>query len=62
MREDSALSHLYDGEVCILTTDDGEREARWSISDWCFFYTGTAVPEQCRFENILEWRPASIRF
>lgn len=61
MRADSALSHLYDHERCIaVLQDDSTREVWWSRDDWAFFYPDTDPPESCRFEQIKEWRPASI--
>lgn len=63
MRAGSALSHLYDDELCVVTMMDGtEREVRWSRRHWCFFYTDTEVPTVCRHGDIKEWRPASIKF
>lgn len=62
MREDSALSHLYDNEPCIVIMQDGtQRKARWSKQDWCFYLTGGDPSTPCRFEEIREWRPASIK-
>jgi hypothetical protein len=62
MREDSALSHLYDNEVCIVTLQDGtQREVRWCRQDWCFYLSRNDPSEQCRFEEIRAWRPASIK-
>ncbi len=61
MRADSALSHLHDGELCMAEMKDGtKREVRWSKPDWCFFYTDTQTV--CSFDDINEWRLASIRF
>lgn len=61
MRADSALSHLYDHEQCIAVMQDGSRrEVWWSRDDWSFFYRNSDPPQQCRFEQIKEWRPASI--
>lgn len=63
MRADSALSHLFDDELCVATMKDGtEREVRWNKESWCFFFTDTETPTVCRHEDIKEWRPASIRF
>ncbi|MGH8807599.1 MAG: hypothetical protein ACREX0_06955 [Noviherbaspirillum sp.] len=62
MRADSALSHLYDGELCIVSMKDGtQRDVRWSRPAWCFFFSNSDPPAVCRFEDIEEWRPASIR-
>lgn len=62
MRADSALSHLYDSEICIAAMTDGkERQVRWSKQDWCFYLVDANVPTVCPFEQIKEWRPASIR-
>jgi hypothetical protein len=60
MKSDSALSRLKDDELCIVTTKDGEREVRWSVANWCFFYLERGTPVICRSEEIEEWRPASI--
>lgn len=61
MRADSALSHLYNRERCIAVLQDGsKREVWWSRDDWAFFYPDTDPPKPCRFEQIKEWRPASI--
>lgn len=61
MRMDSALSLLKDGERCIVTTSDGEHEARWSVANWCFYYLDRGTPTVCREDEIQEWRPASIK-
>jgi hypothetical protein len=62
MRADSALSHLYDDELCVATLADGDqREVRWSRRDWCFLQVGADGPTELPFEDIKEWRPASIR-
>jgi hypothetical protein len=62
MRADSALSHLYDNEACIVTMQDGtQREVRWSKQDWCFYLSRSDTSAVCRFEEIKEWRPASIK-
>lgn len=61
MRADSALSHLHDDERCILTLKDGtQREARWNRKEWRFHFADTDAPDACSFEQIREWRPASI--
>ena len=61
MRADSALSHLYDHERCIAVLQDGtRREVWWSKDDWVLFYPDTDPPQACRFDQIKEWRPASI--
>lgn len=62
MRADSALSHLQDGEHCIAITSEGKREVRWSVADWCFYYTDIAAPTVCSFDEIKEWHPSSIRY
>lgn len=63
MRADSALSHLYEDEPCVATLTDGsQREVRWHRGDWCFRYEGADGPQVLAFEDIKEWRPASIRF
>jgi hypothetical protein len=63
MRPDSALSHLYDDELCVAAMKDAtERQVRWSRPDWCFFYTDANPPKVCSFDDIKEWRPASIKF
>ena len=62
MRADSALSHLHDGELCVVTLKDGtRRNARWNRPAWCFFLLDTEPPAVCGFDDIAEWRPASIR-
>lgn len=61
MRTQSALSLLKDGELCIVTTRHGEREMRWSVPNWCFYYTSAGTPVVCRFEEIEEWRPAVVK-
>jgi hypothetical protein len=62
MRADSALSHLKDEEICIVRLAEGEREMRWSRADWRFYYMEGNERLVCPFEEIYEWRPASIRF
>lgn len=63
MRSDSALSHLVDGEHCIVVLRNGERhEVEWSVPRWCFSFVHGDRPAVCRFEDIREWMPASIRF
>jgi hypothetical protein len=63
MRSDSALSHLYDEELCIAEMKDGNRrEVRWSQPDWCFYYAWIQPPVACHFDDIQEWWPASIQF
>lgn len=63
MRADSALSHLYDGELCIAATEHGEYEVRWSASDWRFYYVDSDGDNlrTCSFDEIKEWRLASMR-
>lgn len=61
MRADSALSRLKDGELCIITTREGEREVRWSVQHWCFFYLDRGAPIVCDADTIEEWRPASAK-
>ncbi|HEY0844422.1 MAG TPA: hypothetical protein VGE12_03595 [Noviherbaspirillum sp.] len=60
MKEVSALTRLKDGELCIVTMKDGDREARWSVANWCFFYLDRGTPVVCRADEIEEWRPASM--
>lgn len=61
MRADNALSHLYDGELCVAIMKDGnDRKVRWDKSKWCFFYADENLPVVCDFADIEEWRPASI--
>jgi hypothetical protein len=62
MRADTALSRLKDGELCVVKTKDGEREVRWSVPSWCFFYLDRGTPVVCKPEDIEEWWPVSIRF
>jgi hypothetical protein len=61
MRADTALSHLKDGEHCIAKTKEGNQDVRWSVADWCFYHADTVAPTVCRFEDIVEWHPASIK-
>lgn len=61
MRPDNALSRLKDGELCIVTTKEGEHEVRWSVSGWCFFYLDRGTPVLCPSDEIEEWRSASVR-
>lgn len=61
MRASNALSLLQDGELCIVTTKDGEREMRWSVHNWCFFYLDRGTPIVCRSDEIEEWRPVAIK-
>lgn len=62
MQADNALSHLYDGEVCVLVMrGGGQRLARWNAAEWRFFYADTPEAEAGSFDDIEEWRPASIR-
>lgn len=61
MRADSALSHLYDGEHCIAEMKDGtKRKVFWSRRDWRFYYLDLPTAAACDFDDIKEWRPASI--
>lgn len=60
MRTCNALSLLKDGELCIVTTKFGEREMRWSIASWCFYYTSAGTPIVCPFDEIEEWWPAVL--
>jgi hypothetical protein len=63
MREDSALSHLCHGELCIVTLKDGsEKEVRWNTEYWRFVDMSGPEPIVCSFDEIEEWRPASIKF
>jgi len=63
MRADSALSHLEDGEHCIVVLKNGERHpVQWSVPHWCFFFEDKDRPTVCHFEDIKEWMPASIKF
>ncbi|OWW21660.1 hypothetical protein [Noviherbaspirillum denitrificans] len=61
MRTPNALSLLKDGELCIVTTKDGEREMRWNLASWCFTYTTAGTPLVCPYDEIEEWRPAAIQ-
>lgn len=62
MRADSALSHLYDDELCIAAMKDGtKREIRWNKDQWCFYFVDADRPTVCGFDDIQEWHPASIR-
>jgi hypothetical protein len=63
MRADRALSHLYDDELCIVVMKDGTtHKVRWSKPNWRFFYTDRPTPTICDFDDIEEWRLASIKF
>lgn len=63
MRADSALSHLYDDELCVATLKQGgQREVRWSRQDWCFYHAGADGEAVLPFDDIAEWRPSSIPF
>jgi hypothetical protein len=63
MRADSALSHLYEDELCVATLKDGSKcQLRWDRQRWQFVYADTEPPIACRFEDIVAWRPESIRF
>ncbi len=61
MREDSALSHLKDGESCVVLLKNGEKQkVKWSVPEWSFISTSDG-DRRCRFEDIKEWMPASIK-
>ena len=61
MRPDYALSHLYDGEICIADLKDGNtRKVRWNKSDWSFYFIDPATPTICSFDEIKEWRLETI--
>lgn len=61
MRADNALSHLYDGEICIAIMKDGsECKVRWDKDQWRFFVADSNLPTVCDFDDIEEWRPATI--
>ncbi|TFW07741.1 hypothetical protein E4K72_08720 [Oxalobacteraceae bacterium OM1] len=62
MQADSALSHLRDGELCIVRTREGEREAVWRRAAWRFYPEEGRNAGPYKFDDIEEWRPASIRF
>jgi hypothetical protein len=63
MRSDSALSHLYVDELCLVDLHDGtQHEMRWNRAAWRFFFLNTEPPIACSFDDIKEWRPASIRY
>lgn len=57
MQGGTALSRLKDGELCAIVTKQGELQARWSKSAWCFFYLERGTPVVCDPEQIEEWRP-----
>lgn len=65
MRADSALSHLYDGELCVVTMKDGtQHEVRWNRPAWRFVFLNGSERDPaavCSFDDIKEWRPASIK-
>jgi hypothetical protein len=58
MKYQSALSRLKDGELCLITTEQGEQQMRWSVTAWCFFYLERGTPVMCDPNQIQEWRPA----
>lgn len=60
MKAGSALSHLKEGELCIVTTPKGEFEARWSVASWCFYHLDRGTPVVLRAEEIEEWRPVTV--
>lgn len=61
MRADNALSHLYDGELCVAIMKDGsERKVRWDKSQWSFIVADDNLQTVCEFDAIEEWRPATI--
>ncbi len=59
MQSINALQELRDNELCIVTTLYGEREVRWSSSNWCFYDLESDIKIDT---EIIEWRPASIKF
>jgi hypothetical protein len=62
LRPDSALSHLYEDEMCVVTLKDGtQHEMRWDKEHWRFVDEHAPTPGVCEFDDISEWRPASIR-
>ncbi|HYD94987.1 MAG TPA: hypothetical protein VEC01_06650 [Noviherbaspirillum sp.] len=61
MKSESALSLLKDGELCIVTTAQGEREMRWSVPNRCFYYSRCGTPVVCPVDEIEEWRPVVLR-
>ena len=61
MRADYALKHLADGEICHATTKHGERDVSWSKRDWRFYYADAPGKDVCDFDEIKEWRIASIK-
>jgi len=63
MQADSALSHLKDGELCVVVLKNGERhEVQWSVQQWRFVFRQAGAPVACAFDDIGEWMPASIKF
>lgn len=59
MRNDkTALSLLKDGELCEVITKDGQRLARWSARNWCFYFIDAGTVSVCRMSDIEEWIPA----
>ena len=63
MRPDNALSHGRDNELCIVIMQDrSEREVRWNQAHGCFLHIHHAEAAVCSFDEIEEWRPASVKF
>jgi hypothetical protein len=58
----NALQQLQDDELCVITTNVGEREVFWNALDQYFYYMDEDLQVVCNFEDIEEWRPASIKF
>jgi hypothetical protein len=58
----NALHELQEDELCVITTKAGEREVLWNTTAWCFYYWHAGMPVVCPFEEIEEWRPASVKF
>jgi hypothetical protein len=61
MRADYALSHLNDGEICRAATVHGERDLRWSKTEWRFHYADTPRAEAVDFDEINEWWLAEVK-
>ena len=61
MRDDYALSHLKDGEICRVATKHGEHEVRWNRNEWRFYYADTPESTVVNFDEIEEWQIATVK-
>lgn len=58
----SALSLLKNGELCMVVTAVGEREAYWVAITKMFIFADGAEPICIRSNQVDEWMPASVKF